>query len=346
VKKKRTLIGIGISALFLFLAFRKSDFGQIVEQVRQIDVLVLLASLPVLFLAFWARALRWRCLLLESGRLKLNSVFGATMIGFMSLNVLPFRVGDFIRAYVLGHREGLSKSSVFATIVVERLFDGFTLLSIVLISLFLLPFPLEPAVIAWVRAFSYLAVAIYVLALIALLLISFRRSFIISLAEKLLSRTPHLRERIVGIIHAFAEGLTTIRSVKAFIIVVFYSILVWVFSAVFYWVIMFGFVTPGGVNLGIQVGFSGSLFVLGVIALGIMIPAGPGFVGTFELACIMAMGAVGATGSVAESYAIVSHALQFFPITLVGIIYLYIQHFSFREISANPEAVQEALDEG
>ncbi|MBW2090511.1 MAG: flippase-like domain-containing protein [Deltaproteobacteria bacterium] len=346
MKKKRTWIGILISAIFLYLAFRKSDFGLIINQVMQVDGWLLLVSLPFLFLAFWARALRWRYMLLKSDRLSMHSVFGATMIGFMSLNIFPFRIGDFIRAYVLGSREGLSTSAVFATIVVERLFDGFTLLFILFISIFLLPFPLDPEVIDWVRAFSYLGIAIYLLALAVVLLIAFRQFVIIRLAEKLFSPTPRLKAKAVQLIHSFAEGLTTIDSFRLFMIIVSYSVLVWFFAALFYWVIMFGFLFPDGANLGVRVGFPGSLFVLGIICLGIMIPAGPGFVGTFELACIMAMKALGVAGPTAESYAIVSHALQFIPITLAGIIYLYIQHFSFKVIQKGEEKSQEELEEG
>ncbi len=344
MKKKRTWIGLGISAVFLYLAFRKSDFGMILNQVGQVNIWLTLASLPALFLAFWIRALRWRSLLLKSGKLPLNSVFGATMIGFMSLNILPFRIGDFIRAFALSRRESLSTSAVFATIVIERLFDGFTLLALMLLSLFFLPVPLKPGVVTWVRAFSYLGAAIYLLSLTVVLLIIFRRFFIVRLTEKLFSPLPRIRRKAVNLIETFAMGLTTINSVKLFLIILFYSVLVWIFSALYYWVVMFGFKSPGGLNLGVQIGFTGSFFVLGVVALSIMIPAGPGFVGTFELACIMAVGALGASGSMAQSYAILSHALQFVSITLAGIIYLYIQHFSFREIQASGEAAEEKLD--
>jgi len=339
VSKKQALIGFGVSAFFLYLAFRKSDLGQIVSQVKEVDYRLLLIGLPVLILSYLFRALRWRYLLLKTGgRLKVSSVFGATMIGFMFLNLLPFRLGDLARAYVLGRREGLSKSAVFATVVIERLFDGFTLLIILLTSLFFLPLPLRPEVMSWVRAFSYLGVALFALILALVLLISFKRSLIIRLAESLLTPLPQVKDRVVEIIDSFTTGLTTVSSFRLFMIVSFYSLLIWGVHAVYYWVMMFGFLSSEGTNLGLQVGFSGSLFVVGTIALGVMIPAGPAFVGTFELACIMALSALGAAGATAESYAIVAHTFQFLPVVMIGIIYLYVQQFTFKEISAGEEA--------
>ena len=89
----------------------------------------------------------------------------------MSLNVLPLRLGEFIRAYVLGRRENMSKSGIFATVVVERIFDGFTVLSLLMLSLLFLPNDINPDTTSWIRAFSYLAVAIYLTAIAFVVLV-------------------------------------------------------------------------------------------------------------------------------------------------------------------------------
>ncbi|MFH1137483.1 MAG: lysylphosphatidylglycerol synthase transmembrane domain-containing protein [Pseudomonadota bacterium] len=332
MKKKQAWIGLLISAAFLYLAFRKSDWRQIAAAAGQADYLVVLASLGLYFLSFWLRAVRWRYFLLPAGRPGLNSLFGAIMIGFMSLNVLPFRLGEFIRAYVLGRREGMPAEGVFATIIIERIFDGFTLLLLLITSLLFNPLAFEPQVESWIRAFCYLALAIYLAALVFLILVKLKTGMIIGLTEALFKPLPKLRALAGKTIRSFAIGLAFMNDFRLFAICAFYSILVWLTMAAFYWVSLFAFSLPGGSNLGLLSGPWGALFLLGAIALGVMIPSSPGFVGAFEWACITALAALGADRPSAESYAIAIHAAQFIPITLAGIIYLYVQNFSFREI--------------
>jgi uncharacterized protein (TIRG00374 family) len=345
VKRSHTFIGLGISIIFLALAFRKSDFGQIMEQLRGLDAGPLLLSLPLLFLAFWIRVIRWRYLLLPLGKIKRHTLFGAIMIGFMSLNLLPFRLGEFVRAFVLGRRTNLSKSSVFATIIVERMFDGFAMIFIMLTSLSFLPFSLGESTLDWVRFFAYLGLIVFLLALVLVILIRLKYNVIIRLVEKSPFLSPKIRLKVVRVIRSFAAGLSIIGGFRRFLTITFWSLLVWVVTSVYYWTVMFSFVGPDNGSLGSEAGFAGSLFLTGALALGIMIPAGPAFIGTFELACIAALAALGIAAPVAESYALVLHAAQFFPITLTGLLYLYFQEFNLREIRVGGKETQEGVRE-
>jgi len=344
LKKAQVWLGLGVSALFLYLAFRKSDWVQIWSLVRETDFIWILAALPLLLLAFWLRALRWRYLLLPAGRPSLHSLFGAMMIGYMSLNLLPFRLGEFIRAYVLGRREGLSKTSVFATVVIERVFDGFCVLALLLIPLFSRANSLGDEVMVWVRAFSYLAAAIFAAAILFMVLTKIKTGLIIRLVEIVLKPFPRMQKTAGRLVQSFAAGLDALSDFRLLLIILVLSVLVWLATAAFYWVAMFGFNQTSGINAGLVVGPFGSLFVLSAIALGIMLPSSPGFVGTFELACITAMTALGVEKPCAESYAVLIHAAQFIPITLAGIIYLYVQNFSFLEIRTGGEAAQAELE--
>ena len=80
--------------------------------------------------SFWVRALRWRSLLSGGRTASLDSLYSATMIGFMANNVLPFRLGEFVRAWALARREKCSTTMVLATVVVERVVDMLDLLAI------------------------------------------------------------------------------------------------------------------------------------------------------------------------------------------------------------------------
>jgi len=345
VKKSHAFLGIVISLLFLILAFRESDFGQILEQMQGLKAWPLLLSLPILFSAYGVRVIRWRYLLLPLGKIKYHTLFSSIMIGFMSLNILPFRLGEFVRAFVLGRHTNLSKSSVFATIIIERIFDGFAMIFIMLTSLSFLPFSLGESTLDWVRFFAYLGLVIFLFGLALVLLIRLKYPAIIRLVEKLPFLSPRIRRKTVRIIQSFAAGLSIIGGFRRFITITLWSLLVWVVTALYYWMVMYSFMNTSGGSLGSEAGFAGSLFLTGALAVGIMIPAGPAFIGTFELACIAALAALGIAAPIAESYAIVVHAVQFLPITLTGLLYLYFQEFNLKEIRAGGEETQEGVRE-
>jgi len=325
-------LGLAISAVFLYLAFRKSDWSLIWSRVQETDLLYIVASLPLLAVIFLLRAVRWRHLLLPAGRPAFSSLVSAIMIGFMSLNLLPFRLGEFIRAYVLGRRASMSKTGVFATVMVERVLDGFTTLFLLLLVLFLRPLPESSRVGVWIQAFSYLALFIFVSAMVFLVLARLRTDWIVRVLERILGRFPGLLGPVVRIVRAFAGGLDVLSDFRLFATSIGLSVLIWLTMAAWYWTLMFAFGAVGGSGMGGQVGFLGSVFVLVAIALGVMIPSSPGFVGPYEFACIMALTALGVDTAGAESYALVSHAAQFIPITLIGLVYLYIENFSLREV--------------
>lgn len=344
MKRKRVWLGLGLSAFFLYLAFRRSDFTAIWAELARADHTFVLAGVALMFLAFWLRAVRWRYLLLPAGRVGVHSLFGAVMIGYMALNLLPLRLGEFIRAFVLGRREGLSKSGVLATVMVERIFDGFSVMLLLIVALFFSPLPLNQDSLAWLRALAYVGLALYLLALAFAVALKVKTGLFLRLTETILAPFPRLSSRVTPLVRAFARGLEVLGRFRLLLTVSVYSLLHWAACAAYYWVIMFGFQAGSGTSVGFEVGYLGALFVLAAVALAIMIPSSPAFVGTFELACITALSALGVLRVTAESYAIVLHAVQFFPVTLAGIVYLYAQDLTLKEIQAEGQAGPAALE--
>ena len=92
-------------------------------------------ALLVVAATYWARAVRWRYLLAPIGPTRFRTVFRATIIGFAALGLLPARAGDVLRPYLVARQEGLSLSSVFATIVIERVLDLIAVLSLLAVYL-------------------------------------------------------------------------------------------------------------------------------------------------------------------------------------------------------------------
>ena len=121
-------LGVAVSAVLLWVAVRGVSLDEVLQQLRQVRPVWLIPVLASIFLRFWLTALRWQLLLRPTKRIGVHRLFAITMIGFMANNVLPARLGEFVRAYALGRSEALPASLPFATIVIERIFDGFTLL--------------------------------------------------------------------------------------------------------------------------------------------------------------------------------------------------------------------------
>ena len=129
VRVSRTLkftIGFVISAVAVWFSMRDVRPTEVWNALRQASYLGFFFVCALTIFGFWLRAFRWRWLL--SKRIAIGSLFSATMIGFMANNLLPLRLGEFVRAWALGRREHMSKSTVFATVGVERVLDMLTLL--------------------------------------------------------------------------------------------------------------------------------------------------------------------------------------------------------------------------
>jgi len=126
--RSRMIIGCLIGLGFLYLAGRKVDFSLMWEAFTKVNYWFVLLAVPVIFFSHFLRALRWRYLMDPIKRVDVASLFSALLIGYMANILMPAHLGEFLRAYVLGKKRGVSASSTFATIVVERVIDVFALL--------------------------------------------------------------------------------------------------------------------------------------------------------------------------------------------------------------------------
>jgi len=135
MKDKKLWFGLGISLFFMVITFRKIDFHQLMVAFRSINVYYLGLAVVSTFVSYWFRAVRWRVLLMPLKATRPKNLFSATIIGYMANNLLPARLGEFVRAYALARTESLTTSSVFATLVMDRLCDGFTVLLVLVITL-------------------------------------------------------------------------------------------------------------------------------------------------------------------------------------------------------------------
>jgi uncharacterized protein (TIRG00374 family) len=323
-KSWRTFLGIAISAGFLFFAFRGQDYGRIREAVRSFDYRYLIPALVLYLLGIWTRAFRWSVLLRPLTKVSTREVAPITVVGFMANNVLPLRTGEVVRAYVLSKRNGVKKTSALATIAVERLFDGLTMLGFMLVAATAVSFTSE------LRHLALLAFVLFAVALIGLFVLTLGGNIRDRLLQVVLGPLPTpVADRVERLAESFLSGLGVLKRKGDLAAVAGASILAWLLEASTYYMISRGFNTEIKDVLGV----GEILLTTGVANLATLVPSSPGYVGPFEYGVqLVVSGALGVPRELAISFAIVVHATLYFPITIWGAVEWWRQHLSLRQV--------------
>jgi len=355
---KKLWIGFIVSAFFLYLAVRNVHPTEFWRAMQNARYLWLVPGTALTIVAFMIRSWRWRYLVEPVRRIGFGSSFSATMIGFMANNVLPARAGEVIRAVALGRRERVSKSSVLATIVMERLFDLFTILIILAVVFFIFPFP------APVLRAGFVVLVLSLVVLVALIVLHLRADSLANRVEpffdsvcaivipviirrvlwwtprrfraKMLDHTPGVFTRFS---HAFIDGLGILRRGRHIATVTLLSALMWLVTILGIACVLLS-MSPQMPTL--RSPFEAALVLLITISLAIMMPSTPGYIGVVQYACTKSLALFGVGEDASLAFSFLYQASQFVPITLVGIYYLWKENVSLADLSRGEKDAAEA----
>ena len=322
--KLKLFLGIVSSAFFLALALRNVSFAELLKALAQANYFFLIPSLILTFLVYSCRAIRWHYILMPIKPVKISQLFNITVIGFMVNNILPIRIGELVRAYILGKRESLSKSLAFATIIIERLLDGLTILSFLIPIVLLFSFP------RWLKQTGIVFLILYLGVIGFLFLLNFFSQKLIQIFEKLVSPfSPRFAQRLGRMLMSFCEGLKIFKTKKQVFWICCFSCFIWVGSSLILMVFLYAF--------HINVPFYAPFLLLVIIATGVAIPSSPGFIGTLQFFCVTGLALFGVPKSESLAYSIVYHASQYIPVTLLGFFFMWKEHLHFKEIAVTQE---------
>jgi uncharacterized protein (TIRG00374 family) len=318
-----------VSVLLIGLLLWREDFGEIRDAFRDADYLLVLASLPVYFLGIWVRTLRWQYLLRPVARPSSLRLYPVVIIGLTVNNLIPARVGELARAYVLGEREKVSKMASLGTIAVDRLFDGLTLVPILAIlgvrasvgEEFNLPGPVDVGFVGLAVIMAVLfGIAVAVLAALALSP-GFQR-FAATLA---LAVTPaRLRQVVEDLLDSFYAGLRSFRSPLDLAAAWVMSGISWCLEAASYYIV--------GLAFGLEVGFDVYLLITAGANLAMSVIMSQGGVGPFEFVTKQTLIPFGVSSSAATAYAIGVHAVILLPVIVLGLYFLWSIGLSLGEV--------------
>ncbi|MFQ3534507.1 MAG: lysylphosphatidylglycerol synthase transmembrane domain-containing protein [Aggregatilineales bacterium] len=324
-------LGIVVSTVFLYIGLQGVQLDEVGRRIVGAELIWLVPSVAIYFLAVWGRTWRWHYLLRPMKRVSLRALFPVVVIGYMGNNVYPFRAGEVIRAYVLKRNEGVSLTGSLATIVVERIFDGLVMLMFVFAAL-----PFAPIEAEWLRTVVIFGTLFFFGALAIFLALAARPVYTQRLAYGAITRTLPRRAHapLLNLIDRFLDGLKSLRSPRDLLMTLLTSVFIWLTETTKYWFVMHAF--------NFEVSFFALMIMTAVVNLATTLPAAPGYIGTFHTPGILVLETFRVNSEVAASYTIVLHAALWLPITLLGFVYLIREGLSWRSFEEAARAAEAA----
>jgi glycosyltransferase 2 family protein len=319
-------MGIAVSVFFMTLLLGKIDFHQLGSALATVDYRFIVLAVVCTFISYFLRAVRWHYLLISEKRIPLSSLYPATIIGYMANNLLPARLGEFVRAYILAQREHLETPAVFASLVIDRLFDGFTVLLMLLVTLFTLRLPRGMADAGTaLKLGGLVTLLLYCGVLIFLFLLKRQTMRTLAFVGLLLKPFPQsFSDRLVPLLGSFIGGIRMSAKGGHVAAVLVSSLLIWTFAVLPVDLILQGF--------GIHLPITASMFIMVLLVFAVMVPASPGFIGTYHYACFKGLSVFGIPESTSISIALIIHGTSFFPVIIAGFYHLWSGKISFSSI--------------
>ncbi len=312
----KTLIGLAISGVGIYWAFKDFNFQQFSDSVRNSEYQYIILAGIIVVISVWVRAVRWEFFFRHEKAVPVNSLYKAEMIGYFGNSVLPLRLGELLRAYMVRNEHKIPMSFVLGTVVLERLLDTLGLMVLAVLLLFVAPLPDDVTRLIKQGALGMIGLSVLMIPAVFYI--------------KKLKGDHWIITRIRGFFSGF-RVLEGKYSILTFLI----TFLLWGI----YWVDVYMIQK----SLGLGLGFSGSLVVLVVSSLAYSIPSAPGTIGTFHLAVKYVMVSLigGYTPEEGITFAVILHAYSYIIFTLLGGWYFFKSQFHHGAISHIIEKQQE-----
>lgn len=310
-----TIAGFLVSIVLLYFALRDIKFHEIVKTLEKANPLLIPVPLFFIITAVVLCSFRWARL--TGSGVRFRDTFAALMIGLFVNNVLPARIGEVARAYVISKKRALSFTYCFSTVLLDRFFDltGLLLLAFVF-------FPEENLPAAVSRS-MYALIALLIVCIGCLILLSRER-----FANKIAGMSARIRRpllsKLADRVLQIQENLKRINSPFNLILLVAISFCTWFSMTVALYIVT--------LMLGIEIDFRVVPFVCALLNMGLTIPSSPGYVGVYQFLLVYLLAIFGVPKHEGFTISIVYHAMWFVPYTVIGFIYLLKEHLKIREI--------------
>jgi glycosyltransferase 2 family protein len=315
--------GILISIVFLWLAVRNIDFAEVAAAFRDARLGYAIPMLGALVGFYWLRAARWRNLLAPAtaSKLKASALLPSMMVGVAANNILPAHLGELVRVYLFSRDYPVPKTTVLVTLILERFLDVVTLLVLLLAVLVAGDVGSELKVAMLVLSGAALAIAAGASAVLVF------RPACARLARAVLRHLPaRVATYVEGMTEHALQGLAILRSSHMYGRLAVNSLAQWILMASCVWFALLA--------VGIDAPIHISLYILGLVVIGLALPASPGFVGTIQFCFVLGLRSTDVSPSLAFSASLVYHAITWLGPTLWGAWFVRTYNLKWRNLKA------------
>ena len=344
-----------VSVVALGLLVLLVDRKELAEALLTANYWYLAPAIVLYFVGQWFRALRWRYLLAPVAQISARRLYPVIIIGYMANNVLPARLGELVRAVYLSQREEeVSVPASIATLSVERLYDGLTLLAMgaVAAPILLAAGLFSEASLVYQSTAVILMIGVIVsfaVALAALTALATSRRAVNWLIAVTLILPARFRTMAVEVIHGFVEGLATLNSPGKHAVLFLGSLPVWLAEAGVYLIVAYSFNLDAWFD-SFWLLAAAVLLVTVTSNLITAVPASIGGIGPFEVVAyqtLVALGIGAAAEAHAAAYTVVVHLVALWlPVNVAGLLLLLWHNISLRRLTALPETESKPVDAG
>lgn len=328
-----SLLGLLIGLACLAILLRQVDLTQSWNALGRLRGPFLLVPLAVFCVNLPLRAWRWRLIFSTEARPSFVSCLTVLGIGNMANFLLPGRAGDLARCALVGKEGTFAESSrTLATLAVEKVLDGLALIGMILFSIW----AMHPPV--WVLQLVQIAAVIFGGALCLLIILRYRAEALVFVARRMASWL-HISSkdlRLDGLLTSFVDGLGAVTSANRMVFLLLMTAAIWSTEAVLIWGL--------AKALGLSVTLKSAVIASAVLGLGLMIPAAPGGLGTYELFGTEAFKLVGIAASSALALTVVIHGWVYIANLAAGTVLLAWKGISIAQLKnrVNAESALES----
>jgi uncharacterized protein (TIRG00374 family) len=291
-------LGYAFSGGCLFWVFHSYKIADLLPQLRQLEWQWVALGVALDLSVYVCQAWRWLLLYRPVERLPFWTTVQAIFVGLFANEVLPLRVGELIRCYLVAHWNDQLISVVFASAAIERLIDGFWMvLSFVVVAQQLKEIPpllrytvrgLEVAVVAGILLLAYVMI------------------------HKSHAHAMVRESRWAAVLRHVVDGLHTMGNWRTLACVMPVSFLYLVLQVLSYWALMKAF----------QLDLSpwDAVAVLAIVRLGTVVPNAPANIGLINAACLIALKVFGVERNDAGEFSILLFLAVTVPLLVTGAI--------------------------
>ncbi len=328
-------IGAAVTVVLLGLIAWKIDLHEFAIALAGANYAWILPAVATTSLSYVLRTVRWGRILRPIRLLPFRVLFPVLTIGFMTNNLLPARMGELIRAFLLSRRTSIGGTVGLATILIERVFDGLTLIAV--LGAVALTFPLPEGV----RTAGLIASCIFVgMAVISLIVLASERRAVHVINAAMRPLPMAIQRKFEGKAESFLIGLGVLRRGHDVFAMVGWSLVIWSIELTTYLLVLRGvhpILTSGTPLLA-------ALLLMVSVNLGTLIPSTPGYIGVFQFFGVLALRAFGVSDESALAVATLAHLVQWLPVTALGLTFAAREGVRLQSLRSLAEDLNPALE--